>query len=84
MTRADFQHAVSMTVKPDNDEEYTVESPVDINGFEYEIREVSSCVKHHMQSSRIYTPKDSITVLKLINDIMTEWQKDDVHIEISK
>lgn len=80
----DFQHAVSMTVKPDNDEEYTVESPVDINGFEYEIREVSSCVKHHMQSSRIYTPKDSITVLKLMNDIMTEWQKDDVHIEISK
>ena len=37
----DFQGAFSMTVRPVDGEPYTVECPPDVNGFEYEIREVT-------------------------------------------
>ena len=37
----DFQHAVKMTVQSLDKEAWDVELPVEINGFEYEIREVS-------------------------------------------
>lgn len=69
----DFQGAFSMTVQPVGGEPYTVECPPDVNGFEYEIREVSRCVKSGMSHSDIFTPKDSVAVLGLMDEIRNTW-----------
>ena len=69
----DFQMAVSMTVKPVEGEDYTIECPVEVNGFEYEIREVTECVRCGKTYSEIFRPKDSIAVLRLMDEIRQSW-----------
>ena len=69
----DFQGAFSMTVQPVGGEPYTVECPPDVNGFEYEIREASRCVKNGMPHSDIYRPEDSVAVLGLMDEIRRSW-----------
>ena len=69
----DFQMAVSMTVKPVEGETYTIECPLEINGFEYEIREVTRCVRSGKTHSEIFKPKDSIAVLRLMDEIRKSW-----------
>lgn len=69
----DFQHAVSMTVEAEGKERRTIELPFDINGFEYEIREASACVKAGRSFSSVYTPEDSIALTRLMYDIRMSW-----------
>ena len=69
----DFQAAVSMTVKPVDGEEYTVECPFDINGFEYEIREASRCVSCGRTHSDVFGPEDSAAVLRTMDEIRKAW-----------
>ena len=69
----DFQGAFSMTVQPVGGEPYTVECPPDVNGFEYEIREVSRCVGKGLSHSGTYRPEDSVAVLRLMDEIRSSW-----------
>lgn len=69
----DFQTASSMTVKPVEGEAYTIESPFEINGFEYEIREVTRCVRAGKTHSEIFRPEDSVAVLRLMDEIRKSW-----------
>lgn len=69
----DFQGAYSMTVKPVEGDEYTVDLPPDINGFEYEIREMTNCIKQGKTHSDIFNPKDNIAVLSLMDSIRNRW-----------
>ena len=69
----DFQAAASMTVKPVEGETYTIECPLELNGFEYEIREVTRCVRAGKTHSEIFKPKDSIAVLRLMDEIRKSW-----------
>lgn len=84
----DFQHATEMSIRLNNQEEdkevqketgkegreeIKVECPVEINGFEYEIREASRCVREGKSFSDFYTPKDNMAVLKLMDDIRRGW-----------
>ena len=77
----DFQHATEMSIRLNNQEEpgkkgreeIKVECPVEINGFEYEIREASRCVREGKSFSDFYTPKDNMAVLKLMDDIRRSW-----------
>ncbi len=69
----DFQAAASMTVKPVEGEPYTVECPFEVNGFEYEIREVTACVRGSKTHSDIFKPKDSVAVLRLMDEIRSSW-----------
>ena len=69
----DFQGAFSMTVQPVSGETYTVECPPDVNGFEYEIREASRCVKSGMSHSDIFRPEDSVAVIALMDEIRSSW-----------
>ena len=62
-----------MTVRKYDGESYEVNCPVDINGFEYQIREAARCVREGKSVSDWYTPKDSLTVLKLMDDIRESW-----------
>jgi len=69
----DFQHAESMTLEVEGREPENIECPVDINGFEYEIREASRCVKEGRSASSRYTPQDSLALTRLMYDIRMGW-----------
>ena len=69
----DFQHAETMILEVEGKEPETIDCPVDINGFEYEIREASRCVKLGYCSSDVYTAKDSIALTRLMYDIRMSW-----------
>ena len=69
----DFQAASSMMVKPVEGEPYTVECPFEVNGFEYQIREVTECVRGGKTHSEIFKPQDSVAVLRLMDDIRRSW-----------
>ena len=69
----DFQMAASMTIKPVEGEAYTIECPFEINGFEYEIREVTRCVRAGKTRSEIFRPEDSVAVLRLMDEIRRSW-----------
>ena len=62
-----------MTIQPVGGETCTVECPPDVNGFEYEIREASRCVKNGMSHSDIFRPEDSVAVLALMDEIRDSW-----------
>ena len=69
----DFQHAETMILEVDGKEPETIEYPVDINGFEYEIREAGRCIASGNSASAIYTPEDSIALTRLMYDIRMSW-----------
>ena len=69
----DFQAATSMTVKPVEGEPYTVDCPFEVNGFEYQIREVTRCVRGGKTHSEIFKPQDSVAVLRLMDEIRKSW-----------
>ena len=43
------------------------------NGFEYQIREASNCIREGRTHSGIYTPQMSLQTLSLIDDIRAGW-----------
>lgn len=69
----DFQKAETMTIRPNTGDSYDISIPFDINGFEYEIREMQRCVEKGLSASSIFTPKDSVTVLQTLDDIRASW-----------
>lgn len=69
----DFQHAETMTLEVEGKEPEVIRRPVDINGFEYEIREASRCVKLGRTGSDRYTPQDSLALTRLMYDTRMSW-----------
>ena len=69
----DFQGAYKMIVKPNGGEESVTECPAEINGFEYQLREVAACVSSGRLHSDIYTPTDSIALMRTLDKIRASW-----------
>ena len=69
----DFQNAFAMTVDPEGEEIFDILCPPKINGFEYEIRDMSECVALKRTSSKIYTSKESIAMMELLEKIRRSW-----------
>ena len=57
-----------MGAEVEGKEPEVIRCPVDINGFEYEIREASRCVKLGRTGSDRYTPQDSLALTRLMYD----------------
>lgn len=73
ITLPDFQKAERMTVRLYEGDSYNVEIPFEVNGFEYQIREASRCVAEKLSTSKILKAEDSLTILKLMDDIRESW-----------
>ena len=73
ITLEDFQMAQGMTVKRYSGETRVVSIPFDMNGFEYEIREVNRCVKLGLNTSDILREEDTLTVLSTMDAIRASW-----------
>jgi predicted dehydrogenase len=69
----DFQGAQSMIIRPNGGEEYEIRCPFDVNGFEYEIREASRCIREGKSQSSRFTPEDSVKLLRLMDKIRETW-----------
>ena len=69
----DFQYAETMTLEVEGKEPEGIRCPVDINGFEYEIREASRCVKLGRTGSDRYTTQDSLALTRLMYDTRMSW-----------
>ena len=66
-------HLCSVSALAAAEEEYEIEIPFEINGFEYQIREASNCIREGRTHSGIYTPQMSLQTLSLIDDIRASW-----------
>ncbi len=73
ITLPDFQHAQTMTVAPKGRDPYEISIPFEVNGFEYEIREVSRCVSNGQGYSSLYTPQENVELLELMENIRASW-----------
>lgn len=71
----DFQKAEKMIVDIYDGKSEEIEMPMEINGFEYQIREVIRCIENKKTSSSIQTPENTIAVMKLMDDIREVWDK---------
>lgn len=68
----DFQYLTSFTLEKDGEKkEYS--SPIEYNGFEYEVRHFSECVKNNLSSSFIYTKEKSIDIANTLYRIRKLW-----------
>ncbi|MCR4823660.1 MAG: Gfo/Idh/MocA family oxidoreductase [Treponema sp.] len=70
----DFQNATSYIVERPGQESQNFSFPFDINGFEYQIREFSQCVKEGKTHSSIHTPQKSMELLALMDKIRSDWK----------
>lgn len=68
----DYQAAEKLVVHAE-DRAYEVQIPFEVNGFEYQIRETRDCAAMGLSASRLWRPEDSLTVLKLMEDIRNSW-----------
>ncbi|HIT65316.1 MAG TPA: Gfo/Idh/MocA family oxidoreductase [Candidatus Ventrimonas merdavium] len=73
ITFPDFQHAQQMTLTRYGEAPKEYSFPYDINGFEYQIREASACAAAGRCFSEKFPPEDSLTVLRLMDDIRRSW-----------
>lgn len=62
----DFQHATKLTVCVEGEEAYTLEFPIEMGGFEYEIREVEACVMAGKTTSDILKKADTLDVIEVL------------------
>ncbi len=69
----DFQHAEKLIVNVEGEDEYVIGLPEEINGFEYQIREVERCVKLGMTTSDVLKAEDTLDILELMEQIRTSW-----------
>jgi predicted dehydrogenase len=57
----------------DDGTEYAIESPFDVNGFEYEIRETERCLRAKKNESAIMTHQNTIDVIGLMDKARSDW-----------
>ena len=68
----DFQLLTSFSITTDNEtKEYSF--PIDYNGFEYEIRHTSECVKSNLTSSPLFTKEKSQDIADTLYRIRKLW-----------
>jgi hypothetical protein len=67
-----YQRAQSMTVYTDGNEPTDINIPFDINGFEYQIREVGHCIESGMLTSDSLSEDFSVGVMQTLDDIRSQ------------
>lgn len=69
----DYQMAQKLEVRPYGKEPWEVSMPFEVNGFEYQIREVSRCTRAGLHTSDVLKKEDSLAVLELMDEIRASW-----------
>jgi len=64
-----YQVATTMTLHPQDGEPTEYNMPFDINGFEYQVREFTKCVRQGLTESSQLSPEFSVGIIKIMDDI---------------
>lgn len=67
----DFQHADKLIVCPAEGEAYTLEFPIAMGGFEYEIRNMCECISKGLSTSDCLKREDTLEILEFMES--QEW-----------
>lgn len=70
----DFQNASRMKVCVSGEEPVEYNFPIEIGGFEYQIREVEACVKAGKNTSDVLKKNDTIEITALMEKMLSEWK----------
>lgn len=70
----DFQKAEHMKIELYDGTTQDIQMPFEINGFEYQVREMIECIDRGQVSSSIQTPENSIRVMELMDLIRDQWR----------
>ena len=57
----------------DDGTKFTVESPFELNGFEYQIREAESCLLAKKTESTVMTLQNTLDVMRLMDKARSDW-----------
>ena len=71
----DFKNPHKIRIVLNDGSVQEIEKPLDINGFEYEIREVQRCVREGRTKSGRMTPKQSVAVMKIMDEARRQWKE---------
>ena len=69
----DFQHAEQYTVYPDGAQSYEVKAPMELDGFAYQIREASKCVREGRWFSPRNTSEQSLELIERMDLVRATW-----------
>ena len=65
----EFKNPQSAALYVDGQEPVIINRPIDVNGFEYEIREAMACVREGKLESSLMTAEQSIAVMRMMDEI---------------
>jgi len=68
-----FSALQNFTLKKDDGTQSTVDSPFEINGFEYQIRETVTCLRAKKSESDIMTHQNTLAVMRLMDKARADW-----------
>ena len=71
----DFKNPHKIRIVLNDGSVQEIEKPLDINGFEYEIREVQRCVREGRTKSGRMTPQQSVAVMKIMDEARRQWKE---------
>lgn len=69
----EFKNPEQIQVVLNDGTSYTIEKELEINGFEYEIRDAERCLLENRQYSQILTPGQSIAVMNIMDQVRSIW-----------
>ncbi len=68
-----FKNPTRIRVVPNEGEAWEISRPLEVNGFEYEIREVQKCIAEGRTASSRMTPEQSIAVMSIMDRVREIW-----------
>ena len=69
----DYQKAEYFTVERYDGRKEEIKLPFEVSGFEYQIREVNTCIAQGKQASEIQSPEHTRAVLQIMDRLRDEW-----------
>jgi len=68
-----FSALQNFTLKKNDGTQSTIDSPFEINGFEYQIRETVTCLRAKKSESDIMTHQNTLAVMRLMDKARADW-----------
>lgn len=70
----DFQKAERLLVCAQDKEEYSLEFPILMGGFEYEVRHMSECIEKGKCESDVLKGEATMDIIEFMENILLEWK----------
>lgn len=76
ITLPDYQKAERMLIELYDGTKEEIHMPFEVNGFEYQVREVARCIQTGEITSSIQTPEKTVAVMEIMDTCRKQWNLD--------